>query len=100
MEIKLFLIAAVAVVGVIEWLKNFLKDFVAIKGSVWSLLLLFVSFLCGWLIVYGSDSGPKTPLMAILAGAVVLALAQIGYDAIIKAISKKAEHALENEKTN
>ena len=70
------------------------------KGSVWSLLVLVVSFLCGFLVVYGSETGPKSPLMAVLAGLVVLALAQIGYDAIVKAIAKKAENVLSNEKNN
>lgn len=101
MEIGLYLgLAAVAVVGLIEWLKNFLKEFLAIPGWAWSLVVLAASFLCGALVVFGANAGPKTPLMAVLAGLVVLALAQIGYDAIVKAIAKKAENVLANEKTN
>lgn len=99
MEIGLYLgLAAVAVVGLIEWLKNFLKEFLAIPGWAWSLVVLAVSFLCGALVVYGGSAAPKTPLMAVLAALVVLALAQIGYDGIVKAIAKKAENLLPNEK--
>ena len=93
-------LAAVAVVGLIEWLKNFLKEFLAIPGWAWSLVVLAASFLCGALVVFGANVGPKTPLMAVLAGLVVLAFAQIGYDSIVKAIAKKAEHVLPDEKTN
>ena len=101
MEIGLFLgLAAVAVVGLIEWLKNFLKEFLAIPGWAWSVAVLVVSFLCGALVVYGSNAAPKTVWMAVLAGLVVLALAQIGYDGIVKAIAKKAANVLTNEKTN
>lgn len=101
MEIGLFLgLAAVAVVGLIEWLKNFLKEFLAISGWAWSVAVLVVSFLCGALVVYGSNAAPKTVWMAILAGLVVLALAQIGYDGIVKAIAKKAANVLTNEKVD
>lgn len=101
MEIGLFLgLAAVAVVGLIEWLKNFLKEFLAIPGWAWSMAVLVVSFLCGALVVYGSNSAPKTVWMAVLAGLVVLALAQIGYDGIVKAIAKKAANVLTNEKVD
>ncbi|WP_428055780.1 hypothetical protein [Candidatus Avelusimicrobium fimicolum] len=101
MEIGLFLgLAAVAVVGLIEWLKNFLKEFLAIPGWAWSVAVLVVSFLCGALVVYGSNSAPKTVWMAVLAGLVVLALAQIGYDGIVKAIAKKAANVLTNEKVD
>lgn len=100
MEMLYLGLAAVAVVGVIEWLKSFLKEFVLIPGWAWSLIVLTASFLCGALAVFGAGVGPKTPLMALLAGFVVLALAQIGYDAIVKAIAKKAENVLTNEKTN
>lgn len=101
MEIGLYLgLAAVAVVGLIEWLKNFLKEFLAIPGWAWSVAVLVVSFLCGALVVFGANVAPKTIWMALLAGLVVLALAQIGYDAIVKAISKKAAHVLENEKAD
>lgn len=101
MEIGLFLgLAAVAVVGLIEWLKNFLKEFLAIPGWAWSVAVLVVSFLCGALVVYGSNAAPKTVWMAILAGLVVLALAQIGYDGIVKAIAKKAANVLTNEKVD
>lgn len=101
MEIGLFLgLAAVAVVGLIEWLKNFLKEFFSVPGWAWSLAVLGVSFLCGALVVYGANVAPKTLWMAVLAGLVVLALAQIGYDAIVKAIGKKAAHVLENEKAD
>lgn len=101
MEIGLFLgLAAVAVVGLIEWLKNFLKEFLAIPGWALSVAVLVVSFLCGALVVYGSNAAPKTVWMAILAGLVVLALAQIGYDGIVKAIAKKAANVLTNEKVD
>ena len=101
MEIGLFLgLAAVAVVGLIEWLKNFLKEFLAVPGWAWSVAVLVVSFLCGALVVFGANVAPKTIWMALLAGLVVFALAQIGYDAIVKAISKKAAHVLENEKAD
>ena len=101
MEIGLFLgLAAVAVVGLIEWLKNFLKEFLAIPGWAWSVAVLVVSFLCGALVVYGSNSAPKTVWMAVLAGLVVLALAQIGYDGIGKAIAKQAANVLTNEKVD
>lgn len=101
MEIGLFLgLAAVAVVGLIEWLKNFLKEFLAIPGWAWSVAVLVVSFLCGALVVYGSNAVPKTVWMAVLAGLVVLALAQIGYDGIVKAIAKKAANVLTNEKVD
>lgn len=101
MEIGLLLgIAAVAVVGVIEWLKNFLKEFLAIPGWAWSLVVLAASFACGALAVYGGNTAPKTPLMALLAGLAVLALAQIGYDGIVKAIAKKAENILPHEKAD
>ena len=62
--------------------------------------VLVVSFLCGALVVYGSNSAPKTVWMAVLAGLVVLALAQIGYDGIVKAIAKKAANVLTNEKVD
>lgn len=101
MEIGLFLgLAAVAVVGLIEWLKNFLKEFLAIPGWAWSVAVLVLSFLCGALVVYGSNAAPKTVWMAVLAGLVVLALAQIGYDGIVKAIAKKAANVLTNEKVD
>lgn len=101
MEIGLYLgLAAVAVVGLIEWLKSFLKEFLAISGWMWSLVVLAASFLCGALVVFGGKVGPKTPLMAVLAGLVVLAFAQIGYDGLIKAINQKASSVLGNEKNN
>ena len=100
MEMLYLCLAAVAVVGLIEWLKNFLKEFFTIPGWAWSLVVLAASFLCGALVVFGANVGPKTPLMTVLAGLVVLAFAQIGYDAIVKAIAKKAENVLANEKTN
>ena len=100
MEMLYLGLAAVAVVGVIEWLKSFLKEFVAIPGWAWSLVVLAASLCCGALCVFGGGVGPKSLAMAILAGLVVLALAQIGYDAIVKAIAKKAERVLDNEKSN
>ena len=100
MEMLYLGLAAVAVVGVIEWLKSFLKEFVAIPGWAWSLVVLAASLCCGSLCVFGGGVGPKSLAMAILAGLVVLALAQIGYDAIVKAIAKKAERVLDNEKSN
>ena len=100
MEMLYLGLAAVAVVGLIEWLKNFIKEFFVIPGWAWSLVVLAASLCCGTLCVFGANVGPKSLPMAVLAGLVVLALAQIGYDAIVKAIAKKAENVLSHEKTN
>ncbi len=100
MEMLYLGLAAVAVVGVIEWLKSFLKEFLVIPGWAWSLVVLAASLGCGALCVFGANVGPKSLPMAVLAGLVVLALAQIGYDAIVKAIAKKAENVLPDEKAN
>ena len=68
----LLCLAAVAVVGLIEWLKNFV------------------------------DVTAHNPLMAVLLGFAILALSQIGYEAIKKAIISRAEKALgvDSEKAN
>ena len=93
-------LAAVACVGLIEWTKNLVEKFFKVPGYVWSLAVFAGAMLCGFIAVYGAGITAKTPLMAVLAGLVVLAFAQIGYDAIVKAIAKKAENVLANEKTN
>ena len=98
----LLCLAAVAVVGLIEWLKNFLEKFLTVPGWVWSLVVLIASQGCGFLAVYGADVTSHTPLMAVLLGFAILALSQIGYEAIKKAIIHRAEKALGLvcEKTN
>ncbi|HJD19475.1 MAG TPA: hypothetical protein IAB21_03345 [Candidatus Avelusimicrobium excrementipullorum] len=95
-------LAAVAVVGLIEWVKNFLEKFFALPGWVWSLAVLAASLGSGFLAVYGADVTAHTPLMAVLIGLVVLALSQIGYDGLKNAIKNRAEKALgaQSEKTN
>ena len=98
----LLCLAAVAVVGLIEWLKNLIEKFLTVPGWVWSVVVLFASLGCGFLAVYGADVTAHTPLMAVLLGLAILALSQIGYEAIKKAIIHRAEKALglECEKTN
>lgn len=98
----LLCLAAVAVVGLIEWLKNLLEKFLTVPGWVWSVVVLVASLGCGFLAVYGADVTAHTPLMAVLLGLAILALSQIGYEAIKKAIISRAEKALglESEKTN
>ncbi len=98
----LLCLAAVAVVGLIEWLKNLIEKFLSVPGWVWSVVVLVASIGCGFLAVYAADVTSHTPLMAVLVGLVVLAIAQIGYEAIKKAIISRAEKALgfESEKTN
>ena len=98
----LLCLAAVAVVGLIEWVKNLVEKFLTVPGWVWSVVVLFASLGCGFLAVYGADVTAHTPLMAVLLGLAILALSQIGYEAIKKAIIHRAEKALglECEKTN
>lgn len=98
----LLCLAAVAVVGLIEWLKNFLEKFLTVPGWVWSVVVLVASLGCGFLAVYGADVTAHTPLMAVLLGLAILALSQIGYDGLKTAIIKRAEKALGvgSEKTN
>lgn len=98
----LLCLAAVAVVGLIEWLKNLLEKFLTVPGWVWSVVVLVASQGCGFLAVYGADATAHTPQMAVLFGLGVLALSQIGYEAIKKAIIHRAEKALgvDSEKTN
>lgn len=98
----LLCLAAVAVVGLIEWLKNFLEKFLTVPGWVWSVVVLVASLACGFLAVYGADATAHTPQMAVLFGLGVLALSQIGYDGLKTAIIKRAEKALGvgSEKTN
>lgn len=96
----LLCLAAVAVVGLIEWLKNLLEKFLTVPGWVWSVVVLVASIGCGFLAVYGADVTVHNPLVSVLIGLAILALAQIGYDAIVKAIGKKAAHVLENEKAD
>lgn len=105
MELNIYLLiflASVAVVGIIEWLKNLLSKFFTIPGWVWSIIVLLSSLVCGFIAVYAADVTSHTPLMAVLVGLVVLAIAQIGYEAIKKAIISRAEKALgiECEKIN
>lgn len=90
----LLCLAAVAVVGLIEWTKNFVEKFLTVPGWVWSVVVLFASLACGFLAVYGADATAHTPLMAVLLGLAILALAQIGYDGLKTAIIKRAEKAL------
>ena len=87
-------VAAVAVVGLIEWVKNFVEKFLAVPGWVWSVVVLLASIGCGFLAVYGADVTAHNPLMAVLLGLAILALAQIGYDGLKTAIMKRAEKAL------
>ena len=98
----LLCLAAVAVVGLIEWLKNLIEKFLTVPGWVWSVVVLVASLGCGFLAVYGADVTAHTPLMAVLLGLAILALSQIGYEAIKKSIIHRAEKALgiECEKTN
>ena len=115
----LLCLAAVAVVGLIEWLKNLLEKFLTVPGWVWSVVVLVASIGCGFgwvwsvvvlvasigcgfLAVYGADVTAHNPLMAVLLGLAILALAQIGYEAIKKAVLIRAEKALgiECEKVN
>ena len=98
----LLCLAAVAVVGLIEWTKNFVEKFLTVPGWVWSVVVLIASLGCGFLAVYGADVTAHTPLMAVLLGLAILALSQIGYEAIKKAIISRAEKALgvDSEKTN
>ena len=98
----LLCLAAVAVVGLIEWVKNLVEKFLTVPGWVWSVVVLVASIGCGFLAVYGADITAHTPQMAVLFGLGVLALSQIGYEAIKKAIIHRAEKALglESEKTN
>lgn len=98
----LLCLAAVAVVGLIEWIKNFVEKFLTVPGWVWSVVVLVASQGCGFLAVYGADVTAHTPLMAVLLGFAILALSQIGYEAIKKAIISRAEKALgvDSEKTN
>jgi hypothetical protein len=93
-------LAAVACVGLIEWTKNLVEKFFKVPGFVWSLAVFVGAMLCGFIAVYGAGITAKTPLMAVFIGLVVLALAQIGYDSIVKAIGKKAACVLENEKAD
>ena len=93
-------LAAVACVGLIEWTKNLVEKFFKVPGFVWSLAVFAGAMLCGFTAVYGAGITAKTPLMAVLIGLVVLALAQIGYDGIVKAIAKKAANVLTNEKVD
>lgn len=93
-------LAAVACVGLIEWTKNLVEKFFKVPGFVWSLAVFAGAMLCGFIAVYGAGITAKTPLMAVFIGLVVLALAQIGYDSIVKAIGKKAACVLENEKAD
>ena len=98
----LLCLAAVAVVGLIEWVKNLVEKFLTVPGWVWSVVVLVASIGCGFLAVYGADVTAHNPLMAVLLGLAILALAQIGYEAIKKSIIHRAEKALglECEKTN
>lgn len=98
----LLCLAAVAVVGLIEWVKNLVEKFLTVPGWVWSVVVLVASIGCGFLAVYGADVTAHTPLMAVLLGLAILALSQIGYEAIKKAIISRAEKALgvDSEKTN
>ena len=98
----LLCLAAVAVVGLIEWLKNLVEKFLTVPGWVWSVVVLVASLGCGFLAVYGADVTAHTPLMAVLLGLAILALSQIGYEAIKKVIISRAEKALgvDSEKTN
>ena len=98
----LLCLAAVAVVGLIEWVKNLVEKFLTVPGWVWSVVVLVASLGCGFLAVYGADVTAHTPLMAVLLGFAILALSQIGYEAIKKAIISRAEKALgvDSEKTN
>ena len=98
----LLCLAAVAVVGLIEWVKNLVEKFLTVPGWVWSVVVLVASIGCGFLAVYGADVTAHNPLMAVLFGLGVLALSQIGYEAIKKSIISRAEKALglESEKTN
>lgn len=101
MEIGMIIcLAAVACVGLIEWTKNLVEKFFKVPGYVWSLAVFAGAMLCGFVAVYGAGITAKTPLMAFFIGLVVLALAQIGYDGIKRAIISRAEKALTNEKTN
>ena len=93
----LLCLAAVAVVGLIEWVKNFVEKFLTVPGWVWSVVVLLASIGCGFLAVYGADVTAHNPLMAVLLGLAILALAQIGYDGLKTAITKRAEKALFNE---
>ena len=90
----LLCLAAVAVVGLIEWVKNLVEKFLTVPGWVWSVVV--------FLAVYGADVTAHTPLMAVLLGLAILALSQIGYEAIKKSIIHRAEKALglDCEKTN
>ena len=63
-------------------------------GFVWSLAVFAGAMLCGFMAVYGAGITAKTPLMALLVALVVLALAQIGYEGIKKAILQRARNAL------
>lgn len=90
----LLCLAAVAVVGLIEWVKNFVEKFLTVPGWVWSVVVLLASIGCGFLAVYGADVTAHNPLMAVLLGLAILALAQIGYDGLKTAITKRAEKAL------
>ena len=98
----LLCLAAVAVVGLIEWLKNLIEKFLTVPGWVWSVVVFVAAQGCGFLAVYGADVTAHTPLMAVLLGFAILALSQIGYEAIKKAIIHRAEKALgiECEKVN
>lgn len=98
----LLCLAAVAVVGLIEWVKNLVEKFLTVPGWVWSVVVLVASIGCGFLAVYGADATAHNPLMAVLLGLAILALAQIGYEAIKKAIISRAEKALgvDSEKVN
>lgn len=98
----LLCVAAVAVVGFIEWVKNLVEKFFAVPGWVWSVVVFVASIGCGFLGVYGADVTAHNPLMAVLVGMAVLALAQIGYETIKKAVISRAEKALgvESEKAN
>lgn len=98
----LLCLAAVAVVGLIEWVKNLVEKFLTVPGWVWSVVVLLASIGCGFLAVYGADVTAHNPLMAVLFGLGVLALSQIGYDGLKTAIIKRAEKALGvgSEKTN
>ena len=98
----LLCLAAVAVVGLIEWVKNLVEKFLTGPGWVWSVVVLVASIGCGFLAVYGADVTAHNPLMAVLFGLGVLALSQIGYDGLKTAIINRAEKALgvDSEKTN
>ena len=43
----LLCLAAVAVVGLIEWLKNLIEKFLTVPGWVWSVVVLVASIGCG-----------------------------------------------------